>query len=654
MKIINDYIYSVITFCLGLFIWGNVCSQNPVITIDVNPQKKLAEMNPDMFGIFFEDINLAADGGLYAEMIENRSFDFPQTPFMGWTTYGDVTPMKKQPAFDRNPTYMRISNTFPRKGAGLISSGYRGGLAFKSDEAYILMFYARTIDIPEVKLHVEIINGTGERIKEYPVILNSNQWTKYTVNIKTEITDAKCKLRLNLDSIGAIDIDHVSLFPKNTFKGRENGLRNDLAKALEDLKPGVMRFPGGCIVEGNSLATRYNWKNSVGQVENRPINENRWNYTFQNRFTPDYWQSYGLGFYEFFLLCEDIGASPLPIISCGMACNFESKEKLALDSLTPFIQDALDLIEFANGSTTTKWGKLRNDMGHPTPFNLKYLGIGNEQFDYDYPKYLDQFIKAIHSKYPNIQIVGSAGPWPQGKEFDFLWPEMTRVHADLVDEHYYREPEWFLNSVTRYDSYKRKGPKVFAGEYACHVPDRKNSFYSALCEAAFMTGLERNSDIVRLATYAPLFAHVDGWQWKPDMIWYDNMRLVKSANYYVQQLYGNYHGSSVIASMIDGKPITGQHNIFASASIDEKKNELFIKVAFLGEQKQKININIANIPSTANFDVKHIMLKGPLNEENTLDEPLKIAPIETLIKRSKQELTIDLIPKSFNVFIIKL
>ena len=619
-----------ISICISLF--GKLNSQNQVINIDVNTKKKIAEINPDMYGIFFEDINFAADGGLYAEMIENRSFDFPQTPLMGWTSYGEVTPMTEMPAFERNPTYVRINNNFPRKGAGIITSGFRGGLAFKADEIYNLTFYARTIGNIEAQVHIEIINGVGERIKDYTVNVNTNQWTKYSISIKPEVTDAKCKLRLNLANKGAIDVDHVSLFPKNTYKNRENGMRNDLAKALEDLKPGVMRFPGGCIIEGNSLATRYNWKNSVGPVENRPINENRWNYTFQNRFAPDYWQSYGLGFYEFFLLCEDIGAATLPIVSCGMACNFESKEKLSLDSLTPFIQDALDLIEFANGPITTKWGKLRNDMGHPEPFNLKYLGIGNEQFDLEYPKYLEKFIIAIHAKYPTINIVGSAGPWPDGKEFNFLWPEMTRVKADLVDEHFYREPEFFLKAATRYDNYKRKGPKVFAGEYACHVADKKNSFLSALCESAFMTGLERNADVVRLATYAPLFAHVDAWQWKPDMIWYDNMRMVKSANYYVQQLYGNYRGTYVVPITIDNKAITGQNNMYASAAIDEKKNELIIKVAYLGEQAQKININLGKISSTGDFDVKHILLKGSLNEENTLDEPSKIVPVENILK----------------------
>ena len=647
-KLNNNY---VILF-LCIFVFGYSHSQSQVVTLDLNTKIKIADINPDMYGIFFEDINLAADGGLYAEMIKNRSFDFPQSPLMGWLTYGEVTVQNQSPAFERNPTYLRIKNTKPRKGAGLISEGFRGGLAFKIEETYKLSFYARNQKNLESQIQVEIINSNSGLVKDYAIIVNSPDWKKYSIELQPGINDARAKLRINLKSEGVIDIDHISLFPKNTFKGRENGLRNDLATALRDLKPGIMRFPGGCIIEGNSLATRYNWKNSVGPVENRPVNENRWNYTFNNRFTPDYWQSYGLGFYEFFQFCEDIGASPLPVISCGMACNFESKEKVPLDSLESYIQDALDLIEFANGSITSTWGKLRGEMGRIKPFNLRYLAIGNEQFDLEYPKYLEKFIKAIRSKYPEIKIIGSAGPYPDGKEFDFLWPEMNRKKADLVDEHYYRDPKWFINAVSRYDNYDRKGAKVFAGEYACHVKDRKNSFYSALCEAAFMTGLERNSDIVRLATYAPLLAHVDGWQWKPDMIWFDNMSMVKSANYYVQKLYGNYSGTYVVPLTIAGKAITGQNNLFASAVIDENHHTIILKIAYLGEQEQEIKIQIPDIMQQGEFEIKHILLKGPLNEENTLDQPDKIIPTEHIIKENKKAITVGLKPTSFNVLII--
>ena len=295
-------------------------------------------------------------------------------------------------------------------------------------------------------------------------------------------------------------------------------------------------------MEGTDLETRYDWKKSVGQVENRPLNENRWHYTFAHRLYPDYFQTYGMGFYELFLLSEDIGAEPLPVVNVGLACQYQNEGEhchVPVGELGDYIQDALDLIEFANGDITTEWGKLRADMGHPEPFNMKFIGIGNEQWGPEYPARLEKFVEAIREEYPEIKIIGSSGPQAEGKDFEYLWPEMARLKVDLVDEHYYRPPQWFLDNADRYDSYDRKGPKVFAGEYASHHRNRKNNWESALTESAFMTGLERNADIVHMATYAPLLAHVDAWQWRPDLIWFDNLRVMRTPNYYVQKIYGH-------------------------------------------------------------------------------------------------------------------
>ncbi len=367
-------------------------------------------------------------------------------------------------------------------------------------------------------------------------------------------------------------------------------MRKDLAQALADLKPGVFRFPGGCIVEGTEEGDRYNWKNSVGAVENRPLNLNRWQYTFEHRFYPDYYQSYGLGFYEYFLLSEEIGAEPLPILSCGLVCQYQNNDKVhtPVEELKPYIQDALDLIEFANGATTTTWGKLRAEMGHPEPVNLKYIGIGNEQWGDIYPAHLKPFIDALRKAHPEVKIVGSSGPDSEGKKFDYLWPEMKKLKADLVDEHFYRPADWFLKSGNRYDNYDRKGPKVFAGEYACHIKGKKyNQFYASLLEAAFMTGLERNADVVEMATYAPLFAHVEGWQWRPDLIWFDNLRSFRSCSYLVQQLYSHYKGSNVVSLTMDNKPVAGnegQNGLFASAV--RESNQIYIKVDNTSDQEQ--------------------------------------------------------------------
>ena len=451
-----------------------------------------------------------------------------------------------------------------------------------------------------------------------------------------------------------MDLEHISLFPVDTYKGEVNGLRKDLAQALEDINPGVFRFPGGCIVEGTDLETRYDWKKSVGPVENRPLNENRWNYTFQHRMYPDYFQSYGLGFYEYFLLSEQMGAEPLPIVSCGLACQFQNDDAsahVAVCDLDGYIQDALDLIEFANGDTTTTWGKLRADMGHPASFNLKYIGVGNEQWGSEYPERLEPFVKAIRSKYPKMQIIGSSGPNSEGKEFDYLWPEMKKLKVDLVDEHFYRSEEWFLNQGARYDKYDRKGPKVFAGEYACHPKNRKNNFMSALSEAAFMTGLERNADIVHMATYAPLFAHVEGWQWRPDMIWFDNLNSVKSINYYVQQMYGHNPGTNVLPLTMDGKSVSGQDGLFASAVLDKNTKTYIVKVANTSDKAQNLVLNFNGFAKNASAKgTKTVLISENLDVENTLDNPNAVIPVESSFSVSGNTVEVALPAKSFTLY----
>jgi alpha-L-arabinofuranosidase len=504
-------------------------------------------------------------------------------------------------------------------------------------------------------LKIEIISAANEIIANGEITINSNTWKKYKLQLLSKEKCAKAKLRVDLSSEGEADIEHVSMFPADTWKGRENGMRNDLAQALADLKPGVFRFPGGCIIEGNNLETRYQWKNSVGPVENRPVNENRWNYVFQHRFTPDYFQSYGLGFFEYFQLCEDFGADALPVVSCGMACQFITDECVPVDDLEPYIQDALDLVEFANGPVSSTWGKVRAEMGHPEPFGLKYIGIGNEQWGEIFPKHLEAFKQAFDEKYPDIQIIGSSGPYAEGEQFDYLWGEMKNIDVDLVDEHYYKEPAWFLENAARYDNYSRKGPKVFAGEYACHVqPEKKNSFYAALCEASFLTGIERNADVVKLATYAPLFAHVDAWQWKPDMIWFDNLRSVKSANYYVQQLYSKYKGTSVQKVTMNGENVTGQEGIYASVVTDENKNQLIVKISNTGKTEKTVEFDLKLKGLPDNLKGKQITLKANLEDENTLDDPFLVKPVEKEISLSSKLPKIQIEPESFHVFVLDL
>ena len=605
----------------------------------VQTNKIGAEIQPTMYGLFFEDINYGADGGLYAEMIKNRSFEFPQS-FMGWITFGNVKLMHDGP-FERNPHYVRLGDpSHAHKRTGIENEGFFG-VTVKKDAEYRFSVWARG---ENQKIRVEIINnssmGESQVLTAKNVDINSKEWKQYEVILKAPVTEAKGHLRIFLASPGTVDLEHVSLFPVDTWKGRKNGLRKDLVEALRDIKPGVFRFPGGCIVEGTDLETRYNWKNTVGPVENRPLNENRWHYTFPHRFFPDYFQTYGLGFYEYFLLSEEIGAEPLPVLSCGLACQFQNESEDAhvkVCDLGSYIQDALDLIEFANGDVNTTWGKLRAEMGHPEPFNLKFIAIGNEQWGPEYPEHLKPFVDAIRKAYPDMNVIGSSGPNSEGDQFDYLWPEMAKLKVDLVDEHFYRPESWFLKEGMRYDKYDRKGPKVFAGEYACHGRGKKwNHFNAALMEAAFMTNIERNADIVHMATYAPLFAHVEGWQWRPDMIWFDNLKSVRTCSYYVQQLYSHNKGTNVVPLTMDKKPVGGQEGqdgLFASAVWDNDTKEYIVKVINTSDKAQDITLNFAGLKKKNKLtNGKCITFHSDnLDADNTVDNPNVVLPKESTV-----------------------
>ena len=649
---------------LALSLALGVQAQEHVMTVDVS--KPTAQIQPTMYGIFFEDINFGADGGLYAELVKNRSFEFPQA-LMGWKTFGKVELHDDGP-FDKNPHYVRLFPAgHPHKHTGLDNEGFFG-MGVRKGAGYRFSVWARLPEGDEpCKIQIQLCNpaslGEEQALGSAELTIDSREWKKYQVVLTSAETCPKAILRIFLRSAHAVDLEHVSLFPVDTWKGEENGLRKDLVQALADVRPGVFRFPGGCIVEGTDLATRYNWKNSVGPVENRPLNENRWQYTFAHRFFPDYYQSYGLGFFEYFRLAEEIGAEPLPVLSCGLACQFQNNSPeahVAVCDLDSYIQDALDLIEFANGAPDTRWGKVRADMGHPAPFHLKFIAIGNEQWGSEYPEHLVPFVKAIRSRYPDIRIVGSSGPDSEGKQFDYLWPEMKRLKVDLVDEHFYRPESWFLAQGARYDTYDRKGPKVFAGEYACHGKGKKwNHFHAALLEAAFMTGLERNADLVHMATYAPLFAHVEGWQWRPDMIWFDNLSCVRTASYYVQQLYGHYKGTHVLPLAMEGKAVTGaegQDGLFASAVTDRNNHSLIVKVANTGNRAQSLRLTFKGLDKKEQLaGGRCITLSSPdPDADNTIGHPDIVVPVESVLEATGQHLDVTVQPQAFAVYVLQL
>lgn len=630
--------------------------------LTLKADKPGAPIQPTMYGLFFEDINFGADGGLYAEKIKNRSFEFPQH-LMGWKTFGGVE-LRNDGPFDRNPHYVRLTSAgHNHKHTGLENEGFVG-IGVEKGEKYRFSVWARVPQGGEGRLKVVLADrnthGRSQDLASAKIKVTTTDWQKYTVELTPDQTCAHAVLRVFLrhPDTTAVDLEHLSLFPVDTWKGHENGLRKDLAQKLADIHPGVFRFPGGCIVEGTDLDTRYQWKNTVGPVENRPTIENRWHYTFNHHFFPDYFQSNGLGFYEYFLLSEEIGAEPLPVLNVGLSCQYQNdrpEDHVAVDSLAPYIQDALDLVEFANGDTTTTWGSLRAQMGRPAPFNLKMMGIGNEQWGPEYVERLEPFLAAMRKAHPEIKIVGSTGPDSEGDKFDYLWPEMKRVKADLVDEHFYRPEDWFLAQGARYDNYDRKGPKVFAGEYACHMRHKNwNHFEPALLEAAFMTGLERNADVVHMATYAPLFAHVDAWQWRPDMIWFDNLRSMPTASYYVQQLFATNKGTNVLPLTMDGKPLTGaegQNGLFASATLDKDANQIVVKVANTSKEDQTLNINITGLKKGKVLDGgKVLTLHADLEAENTLDNPDIVKPVESTVEAAGREFNATVGPSTFAVY----
>ena len=593
-----------------------------------------APISPTMYGIFFEDINFGADGGLYAELVKNRPFEFPE-PMMGWTevkrgTRGSVMVPDQEPCFATNPHYVRIAARGTSRGIvneGFAEIGVRQGEKYK---------FSASVRSPSTgtNLRVALVGDAGRVLAQAKFTGLQPTWGKISATLRPTATELHARLQVLVEPDGAVDLDMISLFPQKTWKNRPGGLRADLVQWLADLKPGFLRFPGGCIVEGRDLSTRYQWKTTIGKPEERKLIVNRWNTEFKHRPAPDYFQSFGLGFYEYFLLCEDIGAEPLPILNCGMACQFNTAELVPLDQLEPYIQDALDLIEFANGPATSTWGAKRAEMGHPQPFDLKLLGVGNEQWGPQYIERYERFAKVLKAKHPEIKLVSSAGPSPDDERFEFLWPKLRELKADIVDEHCYANPSWFFDNTHRYDKYDRNGPKVFMGEYAAQSvktvsPENRNNWQCALSEAAYMTGLERNADVVVMSSYAPLFASEDRWQWRPNLIWSDNLTSYGTPNYYVQQLFSLHRGDVVLPVEITGQPPASskQPGLYGTSSRDQKAGEIIIKVVNNAPEPKAVQVRIEGARQIARRGTMIVLAGKALTDENAIAEPKKVAPV---------------------------
>ena len=630
-------------------------AQAPAI-ISVDAAHPGAPIASTMFGIFFEDINFGADGGLYPELIKNRSFEFSE-PLTGWkVTYnivhmglgapkGEIAVHSEAPLNPSNPHYLRVRAYQP--GYGITNSGFRG-IGVEQGKDYRFSAWVRTSG-PKA-LRATLTDPDGHEIGTASLTgLTGAAWAHYEAILRPTATADHATFNLFLDEPGTVDLDMVSLYPTDTWANRPNGLRKDLVQLLHDMHPGFLRFPGGCIVEGRQLATRYRWKTTVGDINQRQTLINRWNNEFDHRPTPDYFQSFGLGFYEYFQLAEDIGAKPLPILNCGMACEFNSGETAKLADLRDYVQDALDLIEFANGPVTTPWGKLRASMGHPAPFHLTMIGIGNEQWGPHYVERYKVFAAALKAQHPEIQLVVAAGPSPDGDEFDSLWATWRKEHADIVDEHYYQSPDWFLANSGRYDHYDRSGPKVFAGEYAAQTtgaarPYNRNNWQAALSEAAFMTGLERNADVVRMASYAPLLAHKDAWQWVPDAIWFDNLHSYGTPNYYVQRVFASNVGTRIV-------PVTphATDGLYTVADLDG--HTLIVKAVNATPAPRPATIQINGATPSGNATVT-TLASDDLKAENSFEHPTNIAPTTSTltIPANSTTLPVTLPPNSLTVY----
>lgn len=656
-------------FLLAMTAAKTLSAAEPSVRLTVDVDKPGVAVSPVMQGVFFEDINYGADGGLYAELIQNRSFEHKDHLY-SWSTVshdgaGQATIESTNPLNPKNTHYLHLQVQNAGKGFGVANSGF-DGIAVKRGENYLFSVHARgNLKGP---LLVRLEDDKGQSLGECHLKEVSSDWKQLTGSIQSSETATNARLVVLAMENGEVDLDMISLFPENTWNKRRNGLRADLVKMLADLHPGFMRFPGGCIVEGKDLANSYRWKDTIGDVAERPENWNRWQDAIKEAPAPEYYQTYGLGFFEYFQLCEDLGAEPVPILNCGMSCQFQDAQLVPLDKLGPYVQDALDLVEFANGPATSTWGAKRAAMGHPEPFHLKYLGVGNEQWGDTYFQHYPIFYKALKEKYPDIKLITTSGPgvdghgWDKGYErWKFAWDKFkSGVPADIVDEHYYRPPQWFLDNSNRYDSYDRNGPKVFAGEFAAHDEGRPNNLKAALAEAAFMTGLLRNADVVVMASYAPLFAKLNHLQWWPDLIWFDNTHVYGTPSYYVQMMYGRNRPDVVLPTSLE-KEEEGQQDeakqtapsLYVTAGLDQKSGETILKVVNVSSQPVETTIDLRGAKKVAPEMTETVLTSETIGDVNSLENPTKVMPKQGTGKVARSSFPYQFQANSFTVLRVR-
>lgn len=588
----------------------------PGATVTIQAAEPGKPISPDLFGIFFEDLNYAADGGLYAELIQNRSFEYSPAEQASWspTSFwelqkrgegdGTLTVSTMRSLHENNPHYAILTVRTPGGGVGLANGGFDGiplqaGEAYEASfwayQAYMGIMWGRGDNSKAMPVTLRLESKAGEVLAEAKLEIKGREWRKVAVTMKPTRTVPDARLVLLAHEQGAICLDMISLFPQQTFRNRPNGLRADLTQTIAAIKPKFMRFPGGCLVHAGSVRRYYDWKDTIGPVEQRRAQPN---------YAWGYHQTMGLGYFEYFQFCEDIGAKPLPVVTAGVCCQHaghspgRGQEGLPLEEMPAYLQDIFDLIEWANGPATSQWGAKRAAAGHPEPFGLKYLGVGNEEEIT--PAFRERFriiYEAMKERHPEIVVIGTTGPFASGRDYDEGWKFARELKLPMVDEHYYVAPQWFWDNLSRYDKYDRDSAKVYVGEYAAHDRDkRRSTLRSAIAEAAGMTAFERNGDVVQFVSYAPLLARRNHTQWHPDLIYFTGTEVFPTANYHVQKLFGQNSGDVYLPTLVE---TTNSAAKFAVSTVrDSKSGDLILKIVNGAETSMTTKVELAGIPET--------------------------------------------------------
>lgn len=608
------------------------------LTVDTTAPGKA--ISADLIGIFFEDLNHAADGGLYAELVQNRSFEFQATENPRWNALsfwtldnaggrGRLSVDDGEPLHPNNPHYavLEVVEAGPVR---LSNPGFKG-IPVQAGETYRLSLYLRRLyaagrwdaekTVAPLPLSVRLESAGGDVLGEATFQIDDDGWRRQRAEIVATGTDAGARLVLQATVRGGFALDEVSLFPEKTFLGRENGLRADLAQAIADLKPAFMRFPGGCLVHGHSINNLYRWKETIGPVEQRRQQRNLWGYH----------QSMGLGFFEYFQFAEDIGAKPLPVVPAGVCCQNAGyqggtgQRGLPLDAMPDYVQEVLDLIEYANGPADSEWGARRAAAGHPEPFGLEYIGVGNEdRITPLFRKRFEMIHKAVKARHPEITVIGTVGPFSEGEDYEQGWAIANALSLGMVDEHYYQPPDWFWNNLSRYDGYDRRRSQVYLGEYAAHEEGRRHTLRAALAEAAYLTSLERNGDIVRMSSYAPLLARREGYtNWAPDLIYFTGTELFRSISYHVQQLFRAHRGDRYLPTALQKD--AADQRLAASAVRDSASGDLILKLVNGDAARRVLQIRL---PGLRGSRPAELVVLGGVEAETISDEaqPDRVLP----------------------------